>query len=261
MVDIDTLYELIRSGDRNAIDKALLPNIDYNQLNKLETPLLHIACAVEDPISVEKILRYGGNPNSGGPNRIAPLLCILQSPPIVQCPELDNFTKIVDLLLEAGADVNITGFDGRTPLMTAYHSIYIEKFIKPDAEINAQDKKGNTPLHHMIDQHSYCKDAVPKFDDIGYEHAQDLIKCMDLLIKAGADMDLANENGDTPMSLAMQSQNKPLQELFMNAKDEIQNKAAKAFHENARKEETAQRNAAMKRALPNRKIGLPKRRR
>lgn len=261
MFDIDKLCEALLNGDRATIDKNLIHGGDYNQLSSNKKSALYAACAVEDLLSVDKILRYGADPDNSGPHRISPLLCVLQSAPVGQCPELDDCTQIIDLLLKAGADVNKTAFDGRTPLMAAQHSIHIENILKYNPPINAQDNKQKTALHHQIELYDYCKDAVPKFDDIGYQHAQDILKSISCLIENGADIEIENSNGDTPMSLALKSGNKALQEIFLTARDTKQAKASAEFHKKAKKQETTDRNTAMKRIFAKNKAINPKRRR
>ena len=57
---------------------------------------------------------------------------------------------VVTLLLERGADLNLTNNDGRTPLHLAAaqgHLAVATLLVGKGAVINAQDKDGNTPLH------------------------------------------------------------------------------------------------------------------
>lgn len=261
MFDIDKLCDALLNGDRAAIDKHLVQGGDYNQLNSKNKSALYAACAAEDSASVEKILRYGADPNNSGPDRIAPLLCVLQSAPIGQCPELDECTKIIDLLLEADANIDVTSFDGRTVLMVAQHSDHIKKLLKRVPFINVSDFNNKTALHYHLEAYECYKDALPKFDDIGYQHKQDILKSISYLIKAGAEISLTNQNGDSCLDIAMKSGDKALQDIFLAAVDEKNAKASAEFREKAQKQETQERNQAMKRIFAKNKAINPKRRR
>jgi ankyrin repeat protein len=59
--------------------------------------------------------------------------------------------SVVEVLLKAGADVNLQEEWGLTPLITAYtggHVSVVEVLVKAGAKVNLQDRKGNTPLKY-----------------------------------------------------------------------------------------------------------------
>ena len=68
----------------------------------------------------------------------------------------DTEDKAIALLLEAGADINATRpSDGCTPLLTlarrhGHESFDVTRFVSYNADVNRQDKDGNTLLHHLI---------------------------------------------------------------------------------------------------------------
>lgn len=97
--------------------------------------------------------------------------------------------QAINVLVKAGADVNRTGKNGWTPLLLASESIEdacesaIIALINNGADVNCQIKKcGRTSLHHAV-----CKG---------------LTRATDALIKAGADVNRAANNGAAPLHLA-----------------------------------------------------------
>ena len=107
--------------------------------------------------------------------------------------------EIIHLLLASGADPNANSNHRRgTPLHYAADGFLdgpawdakrqvqtIQTLLNADAEINAQDKNGATPLHRAV--RTRCADAV---------------RCP---LKSGADPCLQNKPGSTPFHLAVQN--------------------------------------------------------
>jgi len=97
--------------------------------------------------------------------------------------DMDN-SKIVELLIAAGANVNAKNDYGITPLHSASYdkgdSKIIELLIAAHADVNANDSDGQTPLH-------YCKKNL---------------ECAKLLIAAHADVNAQDKYGQTPLHSA-----------------------------------------------------------
>jgi len=95
--------------------------------------------------------------------------------------------KIAIFLINNGADVNIKTSYGSTPLMlaTSIGSVRIvKKLIEKDADVDAQDKYGNTAFIEGINtRYGFNQQEVGE------------------LIKAGADWFLANNKGEYPYKL------------------------------------------------------------
>ncbi|XP_048253960.1 uncharacterized protein LOC125381454 [Haliotis rufescens] len=93
--------------------------------------------------------------------------------------------NVVLFLLEKGANVNVKNETGNTPLHAAAWDGYtecIDVLLKAGAKVNAQNNTGNTPLHEVAWN--------------GYT------KCIDVLRKAGAKVNVQNNTGDTPLHTA-----------------------------------------------------------
>ena len=96
----------------------------------------------------------------------------------------DSCPEIVDMLLNAGADVNITDKSGWNTLMTAASSkgltMSLENIIKRTSDVNHRSKHGRTALGILC--RKYISDAQ---DD-----NQIIIKNIKAMLRAGADPDL-----------------------------------------------------------------------
>jgi ankyrin repeat protein len=154
-----------------------------------------------------------------------------------------NAISVIELLVQAGADVNARDFKGRTAL---HYALYIHSFptckqvlrflLKAGANPNIHcNISGNTPLHAAayIDlqnrqydlnlqkmKASFSTESVnelyagrcailttplPKHDEV--EGAEELAEIVQLLLKWRADSTAKNFNGDTPLQCAIEAQN------------------------------------------------------
>jgi len=113
-----------------------------------------------------------------------------------------GYIKLIKLLIKYGdIDVNIQDvFDERRPLHFASydgHTEIVKLLIKAGADLNVQNKFGETPLHFAnMDGH---KD------------------CIELLINAGADVNIQDNDGWTALHFASYSGYKDIVELLINA--------------------------------------------
>uniref|UniRef100_A0ABD2XKQ9 Uncharacterized protein n=1 Tax=Trichogramma kaykai TaxID=54128 RepID=A0ABD2XKQ9_9HYME len=141
----------------------------------------HVACQYDCYDDVVEFLNFGQDPDclvlkTGD----SPLLLALRH----------ERKRIVELLLRRGSDPNLVNKDGSTPL----HAIcsredsdcdLAELFFKicdeakQPVRVDARDKRGNTPLHAAL--------------------ARKHLKLVELLLTRGADANLANEDGWTPL--------------------------------------------------------------
>ena len=109
----------------------------------------------------------------------------LFKPSLLEACEKGNI-EAVKQHLSAGADVNVKGDGGRTPLHEAAfnrHKEVVELLIDKDADVNAMDElEGLTPLHFA---------AVFGQKEIA-----------ELLIAKGADVNAMDDTGRTPLDYA-----------------------------------------------------------
>ncbi|HCJ12221.1 MAG: hypothetical protein A2Y14_00705 [Verrucomicrobia bacterium GWF2_51_19] len=125
---------------------------------------------------------------------------------------MDDQTEIVQILIAAGANPNIQGQNGSTVLTLAVmndQTEIVQILIAAGADLNIQDKNGNTAMRlaMMDDQTEIAK----------------------LLIAAGANPNIQNKNGNTAMTLAVILDQTEIAKLLIaaGANPNIQNKHGK----------------------------------
>jgi uncharacterized protein len=101
----------------------------------------------------------------------------------------------VKMMLDRGANVNLVGEDGITPVMLSAKLTYrvgvkmTQLLIDKGANVNAKASRGSTPLMFG----TLC---------VANHYQDEYVKVTRLLIKSGAKVNIKNNKGDTPLSLA-----------------------------------------------------------
>lgn len=124
-------------------------------------------------------------------------------------------SKVSKVLINAGADVNAKDNEGKTALMySAYNGtkVSVDLLIKNKANVNAKDNDGDTALLYAI--RAYISEGFDLSDPFGdggafctieeYEndYSADNLELIKLLINNGANVNIKNKSGQTPLSLS-----------------------------------------------------------
>lgn len=109
--------------------------------------------------------------------------------------------KIVAALISAGVEINIRGYEGRSPLLNSVmygNAGAVSLLIEAGAEVNIADDTGMTPLHHTV-----------RLDDD--------LEIFTLLQNAGADLDAPNPDENTALHMSIGNRNDPLTHALIEA--------------------------------------------
>ncbi len=148
---------------------------DDNAQERWGQSALHIAAGKGDVECVRLLLDHGARVNATEINKSTPLEFAITG----------TSKEVVDLLLEKGADVGTKS----SKEMNAFHLWAIgagepgiaDLLFARQADVNARDYDGKTPLHHAVNQGQ--KQAV------------------EWLLKHGAEVNVRDKNGRTPIDL------------------------------------------------------------
>ena len=194
---------------------ALTMNIDVNAKEKDGgTPLHSAAFSNPNPEVITMLLEAGANIKAQSIEKKTPLHSAAWNNPN---PE------VITMLLEAGANIKAQNESKETPLHYAAwknsNPEVIAVLLEAGADIDAQDKKKRTPLHEAtwnpnpevitmlleagadieaqsIEKRTPLHEAVSEL----YSKADPKVTTS-ILVKAGADIDVKDENGKTPKEI------------------------------------------------------------
>jgi ankyrin repeat protein len=218
------LHPCVRDSESEFLKFLLKYGADPNVRDESgETPL-HKAANNRKAL-LQLLLNYGADPNSTDKYGNSPLH---------YCSSCGDDT-IAALLIEKGADVNHQNHIGDSPLhlASAYAGDYnaVQILIKNKAVINARNHRGKTPLH-KAQYHEEIVDLLlknganpniadndgnsPLFSLCGGSFAYWSTKAAKLLIANGAHVNHHNNNGDTPLHKAAKGHNEMIKLLFDN---------------------------------------------
>jgi ankyrin repeat protein len=221
-----------------------LDNIDASIDDQGRTALM-LSANGNLAISVEAILRHGAQVNLKGDAGYSALAdaCISFNPlnhhnfnhlppfdKTVMKIHYDNY-RVVELLLEYGADVNTTNNDGDTPLLLAVShdkENLIEPLLQHGADINGENKRtGDTPLKlaarranismlmFLLDHGADIKPALPA------AAASGKMNIVAFLLHRGADVNAKDNQGNTALVIAAQNGNKKMAEFLLRRHADI----------------------------------------
>ncbi|KAJ5720553.1 uncharacterized protein N7483_008487 [Penicillium malachiteum] len=146
-------------------------------------------------------------------------------------------SDVVELLLEAGAEIDARAHHQRTPLLLAAkkgHSDVVKVLLEAGAEVDARDHYQGTPLSYSAGQ-GYS-DMVKLLLETGaevdvrdknqetplsYAARHGYFDVMKLLLEAGAEVDVRDENQETPLSHAARRGRSDVVKLLLEAGAEV----------------------------------------
>lgn len=169
-----SLHKAVLLNDIQLVKEALSETADINKKDNFGNTALHHAVAIQNSEIVNLLLTYQADIDCYDNYLTTPLHAVCA----------DNATDLISLVLEAQPDLEAEDYNGRTAIIFAAGNAFKEGvllLLKKKVNIDHQDNFGNTALHYA-------------FENSEIEIAQ-------LLIQAGADTTLLNEDGHQPFDL------------------------------------------------------------
>ncbi len=212
-------------GVRNnvtSMDVLLGSGAEVNVRDHAGLTPLHRAAWHANRAVIQRLLEAGADPNASDQNGRTPLHNVLFQ-------GQDSDLEVTALLLDAGADIKARDVKGNTPLhyavqiipkadlsptlITGAHKSVARKvvpyLIDHGADVNARNQEGVTPLLASMHNVEYeCRHPWSPFPWTWISNLRDLVKARGvwhLLIKAGADMDVADRYGESAWTWAQRN--------------------------------------------------------
>ena len=228
-----SLAERIQAGDRKAALEMIRAGANVNEAQADGATPLHWAVYRVDVELVEQLLKRGAK--SDVANRYG-------ASPLAEAVKVAN-TKLVEMLLNAGANVEAANEDGQTPLMLAARTGVVEvaeALVRHRAGVNAKEQwRGQTALMWAAAQNhadmvqfliqkgakvnvraedndwptQFTSEPRVQYRPTGgltpllYAARAGCGRCVEALIKGGADPNRPNPDGMTPVMLAIDNLN------------------------------------------------------
>lgn len=132
--------------------------------------------------------------------------------------------EVARMLLEAGADINAKDKNAQTPVFNQGYHETVKSFLRAGANPDAKDKDGNTPLHVLSDNFLKLKSLLLTMHDVSEEDViHDIEKTTSshevahVLVEAGADVNIKNNDGKNPLHCAREAGHRKLAQVLWNA--------------------------------------------
>ena len=180
----ENMIKNIYNCDGNLVEYFMDAGVPVDGNNQAESPL-YVACETEN-IKCAKLLLSKG----------AAVGVAISA--IMQITSSDVFYEFFDLLVEHGADLNITDYSGSTPLhhsIKSENNISFKKLLSRGVSLSVQCNHLCTPLHDAL--------ILGKVD------------IATLLIEAGCDLNAKEQMGYTPLHNAVRGSHDDIVQLLI----------------------------------------------
>jgi len=207
--DNDNMTPLLLASGRDTFDDArgtataqvlLEHGASVHVRNKNGQTPLHLASQCHHSSIVALLLKFGADVNAQDNDNMTPLHLALGQ----YTPDNARVTTAAQVLLEHGASVHVRNKNGQTPLhLASQHGLsgIVALLLKFGADMDAQDDDNMTPLHFAVHLSSE-PDTGFFYGDDGDTKYDKAVKVITLLLKHGVNVQVQNNNGETPLQVA-----------------------------------------------------------
>ncbi|PYS53077.1 MAG: hypothetical protein DMG13_13975 [Acidobacteria bacterium] len=134
------LVDAVKKQDKTALRALLEQRVEVNAAEPDGTTALHWAAYMDDPATVDLLIRAGANVKAANRHGVTPL----------SLAALNGSAAVLEMLLNAGADPNAALIEGETALMTAARTGKVDAvnmLLAHKADVNARETtRGQTAL-------------------------------------------------------------------------------------------------------------------
>jgi len=204
-----------QTGNIEAVKQHLADGVDVNSKSDIGRTPLDVAIAFKQPLITDLLRTHGGKTRDE----------LKAAESIVVAVELGNI-EAVKQHLNDGTEVNAKGGTGRTPLHWAAiegHKEIAELLIAGGADVNAKTNDGKTPLDEAINPFYNKTEIANLLHKHGGKHGTihsaaggGDIEAVKKFLATGADVNVKDKRGFTPLHWASISGHKEAVELLIN---------------------------------------------
>ena len=190
-----SIYEVAEKGNIKVVKQHLAAGTDVNAKDDEGMTPLHLAAHADHKKIVELLIAKGADVNAKDNMGFTPLM-------------VRSTKEIGELLIAKGADVNAKNDSGRTCLHSSDKE-FAELLIAKGADVNAKDKDDETPLDWCIKRGNketadLLRKHGGKYGTIHGAVGGGDIEVIKVFLAAGADVNVKNDYGETPLDWAIQ---------------------------------------------------------
>ncbi len=200
----------VYQGDAVEVRRLIDAGADVSLANDYGATPMGLAAEVADAEILKLLLDAGADVESPNADGMTALLAVART----------GNVDAAKLLLDRGATIDAReGFGGQTPLMWAAarrHPPMIELLILSGAEVDARSAVRDYQRHVQAEGRPKSLDTGG-FTPLLYAARENCLACVDVLLEHGADIDLPDPDGVSPLHVAIMNANWDLAKRLMEA--------------------------------------------
>jgi hypothetical protein len=190
----------VYNGDVEEVRRLIAAGADVSLANDYGATPMGLAAVVADTEILKLLLEAGADVDSPNAEGQTALMTVART----------GNVEAARLLIEHGATVDASeGFGGQTALMWAAarrHPEMIELLIEHGADVNASSAARNYQRHVTAEGRPKSLDSGG-FTPLLYAARENCIACIDPLLAGGADINLPDPDGVSPLNVAIMNAN------------------------------------------------------